>query len=62
MARQAAFAQLSGSRVLVEPTSRFGNAVLYRARLAGLARSDAGAACSALAQHSIPCMIVAPGG
>ena len=62
MARQAAYTQLSGSRSLVEPTSRFGGAVLYRARLAGLARTGAGAACSALEQHSIPCMIVAPGG
>ena len=61
MARQAAYLQLSGSRILVEPTSRFGGAVLYRARLAGLARSNAGAACTALEHHSIPCMIVAPG-
>ncbi len=62
MARQAAYTQLAGSHVLVEPTSRFGRTVLYRARLAGLARGDAGAACHALEQHSIPCMIVAPGG
>ena len=62
MARQAAYTQLSGSRSLVEPTSRFGGSVLYRARLAGLARNGAGAACNALEQHSIPCMIVAPGG
>ncbi len=62
MARQAAYTQLSGSRSSVEPTSRFGGARLYRARLAGLARAGAGAACSALEQHSIPCMIVAPGG
>ncbi len=62
MARQAAYTQLSGSRSLVEATSRFGGSVLYRARLAGLARNGAGAACNALEQHSIPCMIVAPGG
>ena len=62
MARQAAYTQLSGSRSLVQPTSRFGGSVLYRARLAGLARNGAGAACNALEQHSIPCMIVAPGG
>ena len=61
MARQAAFTQLSGSRSLVQPTSRFGRTVLYRARLVGLARADAGAACSTLEQHSIPCMIVVPG-
>lgn len=62
MARQAAYGQLSGSRSLVETTSRFGGAVLYRARLAGLERTGAGAACTTLEQHSIPCMIVAPGG
>ncbi len=61
MARQAAYRQLAGSRALIQPTSRFGRTVLYRARLAGLARNGAGAACSALEQHSIPCMIVAPG-
>ena len=62
MARQAAYAQLSASRILVQPTSRFGGTVLYRARLAGLAHGGAGAACNALEQHSIPCMIVGPGG
>ncbi len=61
MARQAALRQLAGSRALIQPTSRFGRTVLYRARLSGLARNGAGAACSALEQHSIPCMIVAPG-
>ena len=61
MARQAAYAQLSGSRALVQPTSRFGGAILYRARLAGLTRGGAGAACGMLARHDIPCMIVAPG-
>ncbi len=62
MAREAAIAQLSASRSLVQPTTRFGGAVLYRARLAGLARADAGAACITLQQHDMPCMIVAPGG
>lgn len=62
MAREAAYAQLSGSRGLVQPTSRFGGTVLYRARLEGLAHEDAGAACKALEQHGIPCMIVPPGG
>ena len=61
MARQAAFAQLADSQAMIEATSRFGGAVLYRARLAGLARQGAAAACGALSQHSIPCMIVAPG-
>ncbi len=62
MARQAAYAQLAASRGLVMQTSRFGGAVLYRARLAGLARPVAGAACAALGGHEIPCMVVPPGG
>ncbi|WP_428377158.1 lytic transglycosylase domain-containing protein [Lichenicoccus sp.] len=62
MARQAAYAELAGSRSLVMQTSRFGGAVLYRARLAGLARPGAGAACAALGGHDIPCMVVPPGG
>nr|WP_321983882.1 transglycosylase SLT domain-containing protein [uncultured Lichenicoccus sp.] len=62
MAREAAYAQLAGSRSLVMQTSRFGGAVLYRARLAGLARPGAGAACAALGGHAIPCMVVPPGG
>ena len=62
MARQAAYAQLAATRSLVMQTSRFGGAVLYRARLAGLARPGAGAACAALGEHAIPCMVVAPGG
>jgi D-alanyl-D-alanine carboxypeptidase len=61
MARDAAYSELAGSQILVQPTSRLGGAVLYRARLTGLARADASAACSTLAQHSMPCMIVAPG-
>ncbi len=61
MARAAALSPLAASRSLVEPTSRFGGAVLYRARLEGLARADAGAACARLARHGLTCMIVAPG-
>ena len=62
MARQAAYAQLAAARSLVMQTSHFGGAVLYRARLAGLARPGAGAACAALGGHDIPCMVVPPGG
>ena len=62
MARQADYAVLAGSGSMVEPTTPFGHGVLYRARLGGLARSDAGSACSALREHDIPCMVIAPGG
>ena len=62
MARAAAVSPLAASRSLVQPTSRFGGAVLYRARLEGLARADAGAACTMLARHGLACMVVAPGG
>ena len=62
MARAAAGSPLAASRSLIEPTSRFGGAVLYRARLAGLAHADASAACDTLTQHGMACMIVAPGG
>ncbi|MCQ8239268.1 SPOR domain-containing protein [Acetobacteraceae bacterium KSS12] len=62
MARQAAFRQLAGTQSVVQPTAPFGGAVLYRARLAGLARADAGQACAALRGQSIPCMVVSPGG
>ena len=61
MARAAASGPLAGSRSFVQPTSPFGGATLYRARLIGLARNDAAAACGALAQHGMVCMIVAPG-
>ncbi len=62
MARQADFAVLAGSQSVVQPTSPFGHGVLYRARLAGLARGDAGSACAALRARAIPCMVVTPGG
>ncbi len=62
MARQADFRLLAGSQSVVQQTSPFGHGVLYRARLAGLARDDAGSACAALRQRSIACMVVTPGG
>lgn len=62
MARQADFARLAGSQSVVQPTSPFGRTTLYRARLAGLARGDAGQACAALTARNIPCMVVQPGG
>jgi len=62
MARQADYALLAGSQSVVQQTTPFGHGVLYRARLAGLARSDAGSACTALQARQIPCMVVTPGG
>ena len=62
MARQADFSRLAGSQSVVQQTTPFGHAVLYRARLAGLARADAGSACDVLRSQNIPCMVVTPGG
>ncbi len=62
MARQADYRTLAGSQSVVQPTAPFGRGVLYRARLAGLGRDDAGSACAALKEHGIPCMVVTPGG
>jgi hypothetical protein len=62
MARQADFAVLAGSQSVVQQTTPFGRGVLFRARLAGLARNDAGIACAALRAQNIPCMVVTPGG
>ncbi len=62
MARQADFPLLAGSQSVVQQTSPFGHGVLYRARLAGLARNDAGSACAVLRDRNIPCMVVTPGG
>ena len=62
MARQGDFPVLAGSQSVGRQTSPFGHGVLYRARLAGLARDDAGNACAVLRQRSIACMVVTPGG
>ena len=62
MARQADYAVLAGSQSVVQQTAPFGHGVLYRARLAGLARNSAGSACAALKSQNIPCMVVTPGG
>ena len=62
MARQADYAVLAGSQSVVQQTAPFGHGVLYRARLAGLARNSAGSACVALKSQNIPCMVVTPGG
>lgn len=62
MARQADFTRLAGTQSVVQQTTPFGHGVLYRARLAGLARGDAGSACATLKAQNIPCMVVTPGG
>ena len=62
MARQADYARLAGSQSVVQQTTPFGHGVLYRARLAGLARTDARSACATLRSQNIPCMVVTPGG
>lgn len=62
MARQADFNRLAGTQSIVQQTTPFGHGVLYRARLAGLARGDAGSACATLKAQNIPCMVVTPGG
>ncbi|MGI4745367.1 MAG: transglycosylase SLT domain-containing protein [Janthinobacterium lividum] len=62
MARQADFTRLAGTQSIVQQTTPFGHGVLYRARLAGLARGDAGSACATLKAQNIPCMVVTPGG
>lgn len=62
MARQADFNRLAGTQSVVQQTTPFGHGVLYRARLAGLARGDAGSACATLKAQNIPCIVVTPGG
>ncbi|WP_182964638.1 transglycosylase SLT domain-containing protein [Gluconacetobacter tumulicola] len=61
MARQAAFTDLNGARSVVQPVPSFNGHPLYRARLAGLARSNAATACSSLRQQGLDCMIIRPG-
>lgn len=61
MARQAAFNALDGARGIVQPVPSLNGHPLYRARLAGLARSSAATACSSLRQQGLDCMIIRPG-
>jgi D-alanyl-D-alanine carboxypeptidase len=52
---------LSGASVQIEPTTPFGSAVLYRARLVGLSARSAAAACARLQGSGTSCMTVTPG-
>ena len=61
MAMRAAPAVLFGSRGEVMPVGGLGGHPLYRARLAGLDREAAAAACGALRERAMACMAVAPG-
>ena len=59
-ARAQAPDQLRSAAVAVQPTAPFGNAVLYRARLADLSADAASSACTHLNQRQLPCVVVRP--
>ena len=61
IARDALGRQIGATRSAIEPVSGLGGHTLYRARLAGLDRSGAMAACATLRSENLPCMPVAPG-
>jgi len=65
MARQADFAALRSTHVVLQSTEGLGSsgrsAIFWRARLAGLTRGDAAQACRDLQTHGMACMIVTPG-
>jgi hypothetical protein len=61
-ARAEAPEQLRAATVTLPPTTPFGSAVLYRARLANLSASAAAAACTHLNQRQLPCVVVQPSG
>ena len=62
MARDAAPGPLVAAREVVMPVPGLGRGALYRARLAGLDRGAAAAACTQLRGRDMPCMLVQPGG
>lgn len=62
MAQNAAPGTLAGARPVVMTIPGLGGRALYRARLAGLDRATASAACEMLRGHAMPCMLVQPGG
>jgi D-alanyl-D-alanine carboxypeptidase len=59
-ARAQAPDQLRSAALAVQPTAPFGNAVLYRARLADLSAGAASTACAHLNQRQLPCVVVPP--
>jgi D-alanyl-D-alanine carboxypeptidase len=52
---------LSTAQIELLPTTPFGGAVVYRARLGNLSSATANAACARLAAAQRPCMVVSPG-
>ena len=52
---------LAGAQIELLPTTPFGGAVVYRARLGNLSSATANAACARLATAQRPCMVVGPG-
>ncbi len=52
---------LGGARIELLPTTPFGGAVIYRARLANLSASAASTACARLTAQLLPCMVIPPG-
>ena len=60
-ARRAAPQLLGTAQTRIGPTTPFGGAVLYRARLVGIDAQDAAAACARVQRQGTPCMTVAPG-
>jgi len=60
-ARRAAPDLLSAAAVEAPPTTPFGGALLYRARLASLTPETASLACARLSTRGTACMTVPPG-
>jgi hypothetical protein len=52
---------LATAQIELLPTTPFGGAVVYRARLGNLTSATASAACARLAAAQRPCMVVSPG-
>jgi D-alanyl-D-alanine carboxypeptidase len=52
---------LSTAQIELLPTTPFGGAVVYRARLGNLSSATANAACARLAAAQRPCMVIGPG-
>ncbi len=52
---------LAAAQIELLPTTPFGGAVIYRARLGNLSSTTANAACARLAAAQQPCMVVSPG-
>ena len=59
-ARAEAPDALRSAALELPPTTPFGGAVLYRARLAHLTAAQASSACSQLNQRQLPCVVVQP--